>query len=155
MSIPNTRFTTEQVRHITTLVLTRYENLGLRALCAELAALDEAQITDETAQLITDLLTAADHGPEPEPTVAFLADILRPPTPIGMEEIPEWRTDRTLRCVSNALALGLHVEGDGGIVRLLLEDPDTVSPLEWDALIAVIDRRATSEDARALAEESR
>lgn len=144
-------FTDEQVQHILALTVTRYETLDLRTLCAELVALDEAQISMATAQMVTDLLTDADHGPEEEPTLLFLATILRPPTPIGMEEDPEWRTDRTLRCVSNAIALGLHIEGDGELVRVLLEDPDTVSPIEWDALVNTIDRLATAEENRTLA----
>jgi hypothetical protein len=140
-----TRFSDEQVLRITNLVIDRYERLGLRQLVEEIAGLDETQIADDTAALISELLTAQGHGPEEEPTYTFLSGIMQPP---GPGEDPDWRTDRTLRCVTNAIALGLHVEEDGALLRVLLEDPDEVVPAEFAVVYDEIMRRAVAEIAR-------
>jgi hypothetical protein len=136
------RFSDEQVRRITNLRIDRYERLGLRQLCEEIAALNDAAISDDTAQLIGELLAADDHGPEAEPSFTFLAGLMQPP---GPDEDPDWRTDRTLRCVSNAIALGLHREEGGALVRVLLEDPDEVVPAAWEPVYEEIMRRAVAE----------
>ncbi|MEI7769713.1 MAG: hypothetical protein WCI67_06990 [Chloroflexales bacterium] len=140
-----TRFSDEQVLRITNLFIDRYERLGLRLLVEEIAGLDQTQIADDTAALISELLTAQGHGPEDDPTFTFLAGIMQPP---GPDEDPDWRNDRTLRCVTNAIALGLHVEEDGALLRVLLEDPDEVVPAEFAVVYDEIMRRAVAEIAR-------
>ncbi|MEI8165798.1 MAG: hypothetical protein WCG26_05445 [Chloroflexales bacterium] len=141
-------FSERQAQRLTALVLAQCEALDIRPLVQLIVALDPTQIPDAAAQLIMEVLTAQDHGPEETPTFDFLGNLMVPPCPEGMDEDPDWRTDRLLRLVSNAIALGLHREDGGWIVRgFLLENPDT-APAEWETLKAEIFRRADIEEGR-------
>ena len=125
-------FTDREAQRVAALI-DRPVPLSLAELAREVAALDDACISDATAAFLIELLRAHHHGPAQPATVTALISLLQPPSPA--EEPEDWRTGRLLRAAATALALDLHREETGWMIRVLLEDPHDVVAAEWEDLV--------------------
>jgi len=129
---PRPQLTDHEAQRVAALI-DRPVQLSLAQLAREIAALDDACISDATAALLIELLRAHHHGPAQPATVTALIGLLQPPGPA--EEPEDWRTSRLLRAAATALTLGLHREENGWMIRVLLEDPHDVVAAEWEDLV--------------------
>lgn len=134
----------DQCGRLALLSLTWFETLAFPQLVEEIASLNPILISDEAAALISELLTAHDCGPEEPATFVGLRTLLTDPGPRSMVD-PVWTRQLQHRAAATAIALGLHLDDNGWMLRVLLEDPDDIPGPEWEGLLAELDRRAQAE----------
>jgi hypothetical protein len=141
-----TRFSDEQAVIIADLVLSRFEALPIHILVAEIAGLNVREVSEPVAQLIRDLLAAHGHRPETLTWAALAGLVGRRPG-----KNTSTRVSRMLRAAATAIALGLHREGTGWMLRVILFDAAGMMQGDpaglFDELVRELDRRVVADQA--------
>lgn len=138
-----TRFSDGQALLIADLALSHFEEVPIHRLLAEIVGLNRREIGEPVAQLLGELLEAGGHRAGAKTWAALRALM----TAAGPDEDPADRISRLLNAAATGIALGLHREAQGEMLRCLIEALVRRRAASWRWLLREIDLRVLAEGA--------